>query len=300
MDPELTRASLDRAVDHAHSWLASLNTRPVAPVASASDQVAAFDEPLPEDPTPDPDVVDLLAARAEPGLTAFGSPRFYGFVIGGSLPATVGADLLTTVWDQNTGLNAVTPAAAAVEVVAGRWIKEVLGLPAGATVGYVTGGMMASFTCLGAARNDVLQRVGWDVEASGLQGAPRVRVIVPDERHATIDLSVRYLGLGVDNAVRVPTDEQGRVVVSELRNCARRRPRSADHRHARRRQREHRCVRRLRGRHPPGSRVRGLGPRGRGIRALGGGHPLTSPPVPGDGPGRLVVDRRPQVVERAV
>jgi len=162
-------------------------------------------------------VVDLLALRAEPGLTAFGSPRFYGFVIGGALPATVGADLLTTVWDQNSGLNAVTPAAAAVEVVAARWIKEVLNLPGDATVGYVTGGMMASFTCLGAARNEVLHRVGWDVEAHGLHGAPRVRVIVPDERHATIDLALRYLGLGVDTAVLVPTDDQGRIDVAALR-----------------------------------------------------------------------------------
>jgi glutamate/tyrosine decarboxylase-like PLP-dependent enzyme len=219
MDHDLTQASLDRANAHARAWLAGLGTRPVRASAGPEDLLAAFDEPLPEGPTPAPDVVDLLAARAEPGLVACGSPRFFGFVIGGSLPATVGADLLTTVWDQNTGLSAVTPAAAAAEVVAARWIKDSLGLPTTATVGYVTGGMMASFTCLGAARNAVLQRRGWDVEASGLAGAPRVRVIIPDERHATIDLSLRYLGLGVDTAVKVPTDDQGRVIVSALREA---------------------------------------------------------------------------------
>jgi aromatic-L-amino-acid decarboxylase len=216
MDTNSSVASLDRAAEHARAWLEHLDSRPVGPSVGPKEALAAFDEPFPEHPTPATDVVDQLAARAEPGLIACGSSRFFGFVMGGALPATVGADLLTGVWDQNTGLNAVTPAAAAVEHVAGRWITEVLGLPARATVGYVTGGMMASFTCLAAARNAVLRRHGWDVEASGLQGAPRVRVIVPDERHATIDLALRYLGLGVDTAVRVPTDDQGRVVVSAL------------------------------------------------------------------------------------
>ena len=219
MDLDLTQASLDRANVHARAWLAGLNDRPIASADGPADLLAAFDEPFPAGPTPGPDVVDLLATLAGPGLIACDSPRFYGFVMGGSLPATVGADVLTTIWDQNSGLNVVTPAASAVEIVAGRWIKEALGLPAVATVGYVTGGMMASFTCLGAARNAVLHRVGWDVETAGLQGAPRVRVIVPDERHATIDLALRYLGLGVDTAVRVATDDQGRIDVAALRTA---------------------------------------------------------------------------------
>jgi glutamate/tyrosine decarboxylase-like PLP-dependent enzyme len=219
MDAEASRASLDRAAEHARHWIAGLNARPVGPRVGVDEMLAAFEEPFPEHPMPAPDVVDLLASRAEPGLLAVGSPRFFGFVMGGALPATVGADLLTGVWDQNNGLNAVTPTAAAVEAVAGRWVTDALGLPSTATVGYVTGGMMASFTCLGAARNAVLRRQGWDVEAHGLQGAPRVRVIVPDERHATIDLSLRYLGLGVDTATKVSTDDQGRVIVSELRDA---------------------------------------------------------------------------------
>jgi glutamate/tyrosine decarboxylase-like PLP-dependent enzyme len=219
MDAAATRDCVDRAIEYARTWLDSLDTRPVGARQTADEALAAFDEPFPEHPMPAPEVVDLLAAAAEPGLLADGSPRFFGFVMGGALPATVGADLLTGVWDQNNGLRAVTPAAAAVEAVAARWIKDALDLPLDATVGYVTGGMMASFTCLGAARNAMLRRRGWDVESLGLQGAPRVRVIVPDERHATIDLSLRYLGLGVDTATKVPTDDQGRVIVSGLRDA---------------------------------------------------------------------------------
>jgi glutamate/tyrosine decarboxylase-like PLP-dependent enzyme len=208
---------LERTLLHIEGWLDTVPDRPVAASATVAEMLAAFDEPLPENPTAASDVIDLLARRAEPGLTAMGSGRFFGFVIGGSVPASLGADLLATAWDQNAGLRAVTPAAAVVEEVAGGWLKDLLGLPATASVGFVTGGNMASFTGLAAGRHHVLAAAGWDVEQSGLQGAPEVRVIASVDRHATIDTSLRYLGLGLPELVR--SDDQGRMDVDDLRRA---------------------------------------------------------------------------------
>jgi glutamate/tyrosine decarboxylase-like PLP-dependent enzyme len=208
------RPMLERTLLHIEAWLASLPERPVNAPATVAEMVEAFNEPLPDGPTSAQDVVDLLARRAEPGLSAIGSGRFFGFVMGGSVPAALGADLLATAWDQNAGLRTVTPAAAVAEERAGSWAKELLALPQSAAVGFVTGGNMANFTGLAAARHRVLEQAGWDVEAKGLQGAPTVRVVVGDERHVTIDSSLRYLGLG--KPTLVATDGQGRIDVVEL------------------------------------------------------------------------------------
>ena len=209
-----------RALDAAHrlagKYLATAAERPVWPRTTFEEMLAAFDTSLPEHGRDPVEVVEDLARTADPGLAATAGPRFFGFVIGGHLPAALGADLLTGVWDQNSGINALTPAAAAVEVVAGRWIVEALGLPTGASVGYVTGGMMANYACLSAARHSVLARYGWDVAARGLFDAPRVRVVVGRHRHDTIDRAVRYLGLGNESVVAVETDGEGRISVSDL------------------------------------------------------------------------------------
>jgi aromatic-L-amino-acid decarboxylase len=210
------RALLERTLLHARGWWDGLDERPVASRAAAADMRAAFVEPLPESPTPATEVIDLLARRAEPGLTAMGSPRFFGFVIGGVVPAALAADWLATAWDQNVQLEKVTPAAAVVEEVAAGWVLDVLGLPGHASVGFVTGGCMATFTCLAAARHHVLRAQGHDVQRLGLQGAPSVRVITSDERHATVDLALRYLGLGTDQAHRVASDDQGRIDTDAL------------------------------------------------------------------------------------
>ena len=127
------------------------------------------------------------------------------------------ADWLTSTWDQNAGLLVSSPAAAGAERVASGWLLDLLGLPATAAVGYVTGGMMANFTCLAAARHEVLRRTGWNVEADGLTGAPRVHVIVGEERHDTIDMALRYLGLGEQLSTKVPADAQGRIQLEGLR-----------------------------------------------------------------------------------
>ena len=189
---------LARAEELAQEFLAGLGTRPVWPRATFEQMLEAFDGPLPESGADPVAVLDELATTADPGLAGTAGPRFFGFVIGGHLPAALGADVLTSTWDQNAGINSLTPAAAAIEVVAGRWVVDALGLPAGAAVGLVTGGMMANYTCLSAGRHAVLARAGWDVAARGLFEAPRVRVVVGRFRHDTIDRAVRYLGLGQD------------------------------------------------------------------------------------------------------
>ncbi|WP_122261900.1 pyridoxal phosphate-dependent decarboxylase family protein [Ornithinimicrobium cerasi] len=207
--------ALARAHEHALTWLSSLPDRAVPPSASVAEVVAALGTELPDGPTDPVTVVDLLAEAAERGLTAMPSGRFFGFVIGGTHPAGMAADWLTSAWDQNAGLRTVTPAATAAEDVAEAWVLELLGLPAGSAVGFVTGGTMANFTCLAAARDAVLARAGWDVGVSGLAGSPGVRVLVGAERHDSVDLVLRYLGLGAPELV--PVDRQGRIDPAALR-----------------------------------------------------------------------------------
>jgi glutamate/tyrosine decarboxylase-like PLP-dependent enzyme len=205
---------LARAAEHARAWLDSVAERPVGPRATATELLAGFGGPLPLEPSPPEDVVDLLAALAEPGLMAMQSSRFFGWVIGGTLPAALGADWLVSAWDQNAGMRFATPAVVAAEEAAAAWVLDLLGLPAGADVGFVTGAMMANFTCLAAARGAVLSRVGWDVGHDGMTGSPRIHVLVGAERHETIDLALRYLGLGSPQSVAV--DDQGRISVEAL------------------------------------------------------------------------------------
>jgi len=200
-------AALERAYRHAEAWLGSLDDRPVPPTIDTDEVVRRLGD-LPDGPTPAAEVVDLLAQACEPGLVAIPSGRFFGMVIGGTLPAALGADWLTSAWDQNTGLRALTPAAAAVEEVAGRWLLDLLGLPGESAVGFVTGATMANFTCLAAARDTVLMRSGHDIR-QGLVGGPRVRVVVGAERHPAVDLPLRFLGLGEPDVV--PVDAQGRI-----------------------------------------------------------------------------------------
>jgi len=210
------RKILERVVDEAAEFLNGLPERPVHADADVDAVAAALGGPLPEHGGEPMEVVDQLITAAEPGLVAMPSPRFFGWVIGGVLPAALGADWLTSLWDQNAGLLVSSPAAAAAERVAAGWLLDLLDLPAEAGVGFVTGGMMANFTCLAAARHEVLRRVGWDVKADGLQGAPEVRVLVGAERHDSIDVAVRYLGLGEARSVVVPADAQGRIDVTSL------------------------------------------------------------------------------------
>jgi len=194
----------------------SLPDRRVFPSATADELRAAFVRQLPEGPTDPRVVVSELNAAADPGLVAEPSGRYFGFVIGGSLPGALAADWLATAWDQNAGLYVGGPAASVVEEIAGAWLIELLGLPAQASFGFVTGGQMATFTALAAARHHVLAEAGWNVEHDGLTGAPRVRVIVGAHRHGTIDRALRMLGLGAPTDV-LPTDDNGRLLTAGLR-----------------------------------------------------------------------------------
>ena len=195
----------------ARAYIASRGERPVWPSTTLTALRAALGGALPADPIDTAEVVDALARAAEPGLVTTTGPRYFGFVTGGALPATVAAEWLTAVWDQPAGLYVLSPAASVAEEVAAAWLIDLLGLPAGASVGFVTGCHMANFTALAAARHELLRRVGWDVEADGLQGAPRLRVIVGDEVHVSVTGALRMLGIGWRRVIRVAVDDQGRL-----------------------------------------------------------------------------------------
>ena len=208
MDP---LAPLDRALAHARSWLGSLGQRQVRPTATLQTLQAAFGGELPEKGMDPAELLDLLSRAGEPGLMATAGPRFFGFVIGGSQPVALAADWMTSAWDQNCGLYILSPTAAVLEETAGRWLNGLLGLPVDSGVGFVTGGQMANFTCLSAARWAVLSRAGWDVSDRGLFGAPEVHVVVGDEVHVTVLRALRFLGLGQARVKRVRADAQGRM-----------------------------------------------------------------------------------------
>jgi glutamate/tyrosine decarboxylase-like PLP-dependent enzyme len=208
---------LARAHAHASAFLRGLPQRFVGARAGRDEMIAALDAPLPEHGEDAGAVIDLLAQQADRGASACAAPRYFGFVIGGSLPVALAADWLVSTWDQNAGIHVISPMAAAMEEVAARWLLDLFDLPRGSGVGFVTGCQMAHFTCLAAARHGVLRKVGWDVEAEGLAGAPRIHVVASEEAHITLDVALRYLGLGTRALVRVHADEQGRMCVDRLR-----------------------------------------------------------------------------------
>ena len=206
---------LDQTCAIATAFLDGLPARPVSPRADAGAMLAALGGALPDAPAEPGAVIEELARLVDPGLTAMPSGRFFGWVIGGGLPSAVAADWLTSVWDQNTGSGEGTPAAAAIEHVALRWIADLLELPARSGA-LVTGGQMASFVGLAVARAEVLRAIGWDVEVEGLTGAPRIEVVVGAERHGTIDRALRMLGIGTRQVRIVPADREGRMLPDEL------------------------------------------------------------------------------------
>ncbi len=210
------KAVIDAVRDRALAWLDTLPTRPI-PAEVAEDAVLArMPSSMPEHGIPAVEVIDDLARVTEDALIAMGSPRFHGWVIGGALPAALGADWLVSAWDQNTAMIEVTPGTVGLEYTAGRWLLDLLHLPEDSSVGFVTGGQMANFVCLAAGRTRILDAVGWDVGARGLQGAPRVTVIAGAARHSTIGTALRYLGLGSDNVVLVEVDGQDRILPEAL------------------------------------------------------------------------------------
>ena len=209
--PILDERLLDRTVTIARDYLAGLEDQHVGPVAPIDQLRSALDMPLPDSGVDAQTVIEDLAEGMAPGLVASAGPRYFGFVIGGSVPAALAADWLTSTWDQNAALSAAAPAACVAEDVCARWVVELFGLPSGSSVGFVTGGQMANFTGLASARHAVLERSGWDVERRGLGGAPPVRVLVGEEAHVTVAVAIRLLGLGTDSIERVAVDAEGRM-----------------------------------------------------------------------------------------
>ena len=273
--------------------------RPVGGPVDLAALRAAMGGPLPEDGEDPIAVVEGLARDADPGIVATAGPRYFGFVIGGSQPAALAADWLTSTWDQNAAAYVISPAAAVAEEVAHGWLLDLLGLPAGTSVGFTTGATMANFTALAAARHAVLREVGWDVEVRGLFDAPAIHVVLGDEAHVTVFVSLQMLGLGRDRVHRVAADEQGRMRPDALRAT-------------------------LAGLDGPtivvaqagnvntgafdplpeivggGARARRLAPRRRRVRPVGRGRPGAARSDRGSRAGRFVDDRRPQVAQRAV
>jgi glutamate/tyrosine decarboxylase-like PLP-dependent enzyme len=217
---DLLTDAAGRAADHREK----ASARPVFPSNADLDAVRKALGSLPGGPTPPSVVIEELVGAVEPALVATTGPRYFGFVVGGALDAATAADILTIGWDQPAFNRFTSPAAAVVEEVAGAWLKELLGLPAGASFGFVTGGQGANTVSLAAARNQVLSEIGWDVEQRGLLGAPPVRVVANAERHATIDRSLRLLGFGAGVIEPVDTDAQGAIDVLELARVLERAP----------------------------------------------------------------------------
>jgi aromatic-L-amino-acid decarboxylase len=216
MSVDNDQAALRRAAEHAFAFLDSLDTRPVATTAGLEALRARLARPLPDAGLPATQVIDELVADASPGILGSQTGRHFAWVIGGGAPASMAADWLTTVWDQNAGIHACSPAASVVEEIAAEWLKSLFELPAETSVGFVTGTQMAHATCLAAARHAVLRDRGWDVGRQGLAGAPAIRILANPDRHGSVDRAVRFLGLGSDAIQPLPLDEAGRVTPQGL------------------------------------------------------------------------------------
>jgi glutamate/tyrosine decarboxylase-like PLP-dependent enzyme len=214
---------LDEVAAYAREYLAGLGERRVGWTASASDLHHSLGGPLPEEPSDPRDVILELVTAAEPGLAAYASGRYFGFVMGGATPASRAADWLASTWDQCPGLYAVSPVASVIEDITGIWAAQLLGLPASVSYGFVTGTQMANFTALAAGRHHLLRKASWDVEADGLQRAPRLQVIAGAERHVAVDRAVRFLGVGTRNLIAVPADDQGAMRADALADVLARR-----------------------------------------------------------------------------
>lgn len=210
------KSLLEDAAGRAVRYLDNLDARGVAPFPEAVERLAELDMPLPDGSADPARTIEILDEIGSPATIASAGSRFFGFVIGGSLPVTLAANWLAAAWDQNSALYQVTPGTAKFEQVALNWMLELFGMPAEYCGAFVTGATVANFTALAAARHAVLARTGWDVEADGLIGAPPVTVVVGEEAHPSLIKSLGLLGLGRRRVQRVPVDDQGRMLASAL------------------------------------------------------------------------------------
>ena len=207
---------LQRALGHALSHLSGMDNRPAGATTSLKQLRERFDQPLPQIGTDPAQVIDDLVRDCKGGIIGSAGGRFFGWVIGGTLPAALAADWLTSVWDQNAAIHACGPAEAVIEEVAGRWLKELFGLPQRASFAFVTGTQMAHLTCLASARHRLLKRIGWDVEEQGLSGAPSVRILTSTERHGSFERAIRILGFGKRAVMSLPCNDLGQLEPTAL------------------------------------------------------------------------------------
>jgi glutamate/tyrosine decarboxylase-like PLP-dependent enzyme len=222
--PSLFKPVLERAATHALAHLDSLDQRPVGASATLEDLRTRLDRLLTEEGTDPVTVIEELVRDAAEGIVGSPGGRFFGWVIGGSVPAALAADWLVSTWDQNAAIYACGPAVAVMEEIAGRWLKQLLGLPQHASFAFTTGSQLAHLTALAAARHALLERCEWDVERRGLAGAPPIRILSSSERHGSIDRAVGLLGLGTENTIALPVDENGRLAVETLATALRATP----------------------------------------------------------------------------
>ena len=210
------KSLLQSAAERSIRYLDGLDNRPVTPDPTATAQLHQLDEPLPPAPSDPERILQLLDERCSPATMGMAGSRFFGFVIGGSIPVTLAANWLAGAWDQNSALYNVTPATAHLEQLALRWLLDLLGLPAESGGAFVTGATVANFAALAAARHHVYTKAGWDIEGKGLIGAPPVNVIIGEEAHPSVFKSLGLLGLGRNRAKKVPVDGQGRMRADAL------------------------------------------------------------------------------------
>jgi aromatic-L-amino-acid decarboxylase len=213
---DATQSAIARAVAHATAHLEGLDAAPVMAPVSVGELRRRLGVPMADAGVPADQVIDELVAATMGGHNGSAGGRFFGWVIGGALPSALAADWLTSAWDNNSGIYACAPAASVVEEVAAGWLTGIFDLPAGTGVGFVTGCQMAHVTALAAARHALLAGLGWDVEAKGLYGAPPIRVLVNEDRHATIDRAVRFLGMGQDSLEILPLGADARLAPDTL------------------------------------------------------------------------------------
>jgi len=217
--------ALVAAHEAADRFLAGLDDRRVWPRADFDEMLREFGGPLPDEGVDAAELIADLAQRADPGLVAIPGGRFFGFVIGGTLPAALAADWLVSTWDQNSGSTTLTPAVAALERTAGSWLCDLFGLPPEASVGFVTGAQVSNYVCIATAQHAVLRRAGWDLTRRGLRGAPPLRFVVGEDRHGSIDRAARFCGIGLDELTVVPADREGRMLPAAFEDAL---DRSAD------------------------------------------------------------------------
>jgi glutamate/tyrosine decarboxylase-like PLP-dependent enzyme len=213
------RELLRETAEYAADFLESLPDRPVMPPVELDELRARMGGPVPQGPTDPREVVAELASVGSEAAVAIPGGRYFGFVIGGAVPAALAGDWLTSTWDQNSGLYIAGPASAVAEEIAGAWLADLLRLPRVTSFAFVTGTQMAHATALAAARNHVLHRVGWDVEERGLTGAPAIRVFAGEKAHSTFPRALRFVGLGTGSMTRIPADDQGRMRPDSLREA---------------------------------------------------------------------------------